>query len=214
MREAIFHLEDTQLEKVGLGDLLATAREAGLRSISDLVWHGSGGILLIRSEEPVPKDELAALDAVDWWERLETSGPDVTYLCEFTIPGLPEEFPLDEHGVTRHVRGVREQGIDVSVVGSQDDISRSVEVADDVGVNVLLERLADYRGPSTPLDSLTERQREVTRTAHEMGYYEVPRQATTDDVAAELGVEASTVVEHLQRAEANLVDRVLSDPEY
>lgn len=214
MREAIFHLEDTQLAKVGLGGLLATARDAGLRSISDLVWHGSGGILLIRVQHPVPVEELEAADAVDWWERLETSGPDVTYLCEITIPGLPEEFPLDEHGVTRHVRGVREGGIEVSVVGSQDEISRSVEMADDVGVNVLLERLADYRGPSTPLDSLTERQREVVRTAHEMGYYEVPRQATTDDVATDLGVEASTVVEHLQRAEANLVDRVLSNSEY
>lgn len=213
MREAIFHLEDTQLAKVGLGDLLATARDAGLRSISDLVWHGSGGILLFRVGEPVPAEELDDLDAVEWWERVETAGPDTTYLCEMTVPGLPEEFPLDEHGVTRHVRGVREGGIEMSIVGSQADISRSVEMADDVGVSVLLERLADYRGPSVPLDSLTERQREVIRTAHEMGYYEVPREATTGDVAAALGVESSTVVEHLQRAEANLVDRVLSDTE-
>ena len=47
--------------------------------------------------------------------------------------------------------------------------------------------------------------------AYEMGYYEVPREVSTADVAAELGVDASTVTEHLQRAEHNLLARYLRD---
>jgi len=61
-----------------------------------------------------------------------------------------------------------------------------------------------------PLDPLAERQREVLRTAYEMGHYDVPRGVSSADLAAELDVDASTVAEHLQRAERNLLTRQLS----
>lgn len=49
---------------------------------------------------------------------------------------------------------------------------------------------------------LTARQREVVATARDLGYYEVPREATLDDVADALGVAASTVSDHLRKAES------------
>lgn len=42
-----------------------------------------------------------------------------------------------------------------------------------------------------------------------MGYYDVPRNASTEEVAAELELDGSTVSEHLQRAERNVLRRVL-----
>ncbi|SFC70355.1 HTH DNA binding domain-containing protein [Halobiforma haloterrestris] len=51
---------------------------------------------------------------------------------------------------------------------------------------------------------------EGIRTAVDMGYYEVPREATAEEVAAELELDSSTVTEHLQRAERNVLTRVLS----
>ena len=38
-----------------------------------------------------------------------------------------------------------------------------------------------------------------------MGYYDVPRDATAKEVASEVGLDDSTVSEHLRRAERNLV---------
>jgi predicted DNA binding protein len=79
----------------------------------------------------------------------------------------------------------------------------------DAGMTVTLERLTEYDGPRTTADTLTERQREVVRTAYSMGYYEVPRSSSTEDVAERVGLDPSTVAEHLQRAEQNLLGEIL-----
>lgn len=55
-------------------------------------------------------------------------------------------------------------------------------------------------------ERLTDRQREVLRVAYDRGYYERPREATGEDVAAELGVSVSTFTQHVRVAERNLLD--------
>jgi len=62
---------------------------------------------------------------------------------------------------------------------------------------------------SSPLDCLTERQREVLRTAHRLGYFEVPRRIESRELARTLGLKAATVVEHLRKAEQRLLDFLL-----
>ena len=55
-------------------------------------------------------------------------------------------------------------------------------------------------------DRLTERQREVFETARQHGYYEWPRGTTADALADELGIAKATLLEHLRKAEAKLLD--------
>lgn len=55
------------------------------------------------------------------------------------------------------------------------------------------------------LPDLSPRQREALQTAVEMGYYQIPREHTTADVASALGVERRTAEEHLRRAENKLL---------
>ncbi|WP_436926012.1 helix-turn-helix domain-containing protein [Halosimplex amylolyticum] len=55
-------------------------------------------------------------------------------------------------------------------------------------------------------DGLTGPQREALRAAHEMGYFEIPRTASLDDVATELGISASSCSERLRRAQTHLVE--------
>ena len=55
------------------------------------------------------------------------------------------------------------------------------------------------------LPDLSPRQREALLTAVEMGYYRIPRDATTAEVASELGIERRTFEEHLRRAENKLL---------
>lgn len=62
---------------------------------------------------------------------------------------------------------------------------------------------------------LTDRQREALWVAHEMGYFEVPRTASLDEVASELDISAPSLSERLRRAQANLVDGfVAAESEY
>ncbi|WP_434522449.1 helix-turn-helix domain-containing protein [Halorubrum sp. AS12] len=52
---------------------------------------------------------------------------------------------------------------------------------------------------------MTDAQREVLVTAHEMGYFDTPRTATLADVADELGVSSASLSERLRRAQNHLV---------
>jgi predicted DNA binding protein len=61
-----------------------------------------------------------------------------------------------------------------------------------------------------PGDGLTDRQREALRTAYGMGYFDVPRGATLEEVAAELGVAASSASERLRRAQTRLVEETVA----
>jgi hypothetical protein len=49
--------------------------------------------------------------------------------------------------------------------------------------------------------SLTSRQQEVLRAAVDLGYFEIPREATCEDIADRVDVSAGTVGEHLRKIE-------------
>ncbi|MFD1598268.1 helix-turn-helix domain-containing protein [Halobellus rarus] len=83
----------------------------------------------------------------------------------------------------------------------------------DVSVRRLVRSDAGREGSDLVLvdrGELTERQREVLETAHEMGYFEYPKRANAGDVADELGVDDSTFVEHLSAAQGKLLSSILS----
>jgi predicted DNA binding protein len=181
-----------------------------LRDVTELVCHGAGGILQVQVDEPIPPADLDRFETVAWWERLTQSDAGVTYLFKIEPTDVSGTCALDEHATAHDVTDVREGGFDLSVVGSQEEISQSITAIDEAGMTPLLERLSDFEGsgPST-VETLTDRQREVVETAYSMGYYEIPRTATTEDVATELGLDPSTVAEHLQRAERNVLGQLL-----
>ncbi|WP_458185874.1 helix-turn-helix domain-containing protein [Haladaptatus sp. NG-WS-4] len=64
--------------------------------------------------------------------------------------------------------------------------------------------------PETALPDLSSRQREALVTAYEWGYYRIPRETTTADIAEEMGIERRTVEEHLRLAENKLVEGMVT----
>lgn len=82
MREAIIHILHTEYEKVGLGDLVSTFREAGLRDITELVYERGGCIVVITVEDLVDEAALSTTNAVTWWERLSGHADGVVHLCK------------------------------------------------------------------------------------------------------------------------------------
>jgi predicted DNA binding protein len=83
---------------------------------------------------------------------------------------------------------------------------------------VSLRRLTRSAGPGDAEDlvvvdraTLTDRQREVLETAHEMGYFEHPRTANATDVSEALGINRSTFAEHLASAQSKLLDAILDE---
>ncbi len=210
MREAHVSISESGYQKMGLEELATLVREAGLREFEELACHGDGAVIQIELERRVNEDRLDELDYVDQWELVTGSADRSLYIIEFTAPGLAKD--IAEHAdelIGTCSPDVTDRGVTMSLIGEQDDIRRVITGYMDAGVSPELRKLGDYNGQSRPLDTLTDRQREVVETAYEKGYYEVPRQASTDDVAKQLGVDPSTVAEHLQRAERNLLSRHL-----
>lgn len=56
------------------------------------------------------------------------------------------------------------------------------------------------------LDSLTTAQRDVFEHARATGYYEWPRETTTRELAADLDLSKTTLLEHLRKAETKLLN--------
>ena len=59
------------------------------------------------------------------------------------------------------------------------------------------------------LPKLTEKQARALLAAHDAGYYEFPRKATTEEVSLSLGIARSTFEQHLNRAEHHVVRALL-----
>ncbi|WP_435065325.1 bacterio-opsin activator domain-containing protein [Halobaculum sp. EA56] len=72
--------------------------------------------------------------------------------------------------------------------------------------------ITPVQGREAALRELTDRQLQALRTAHAMGYFERPREATAAEVADELGVTDSTFGQHLRVAERKVFDE-LFEPE-
>lgn len=73
-------------------------------------------------------------------------------------------------------------------------------------VEVTVEGIAGLEAvPRAAPAVLSERQRAAVDAALELGYYEVPREATQADVAEAIGCAPSTAAEHLRKAEATLI---------
>lgn len=210
MREANVTVSDSGFDAMGIEELVSLGREAGIRDLEELACHGTGAVVQVEVESRYDEEGLSALTCVDQWEHVTETDGGHLYVIAFTAPELPDslaEQAEDLIGTCDPELG--DGNATMSLVGPQETISGTIGEYEAAGISPDLRKLGSYEGRDEPVDALTDRQREVIRTAFEMGYYEVPREVSTEQVAAELDLDASTVAEHLQRAERNVLSRVL-----
>lgn len=210
MREAQVTIGDPEFDTMGIEGLVSLCRDAGLREFEELVCHGDGAVVQVELETRVDEPTLSALECVTEWQRIASSDEASVYVIAFTAPDLPEHLGdrmADLVGTCDPV--LTDHGATLSFVGSRDAISNTVSEYETAGVSLTLQRLGAFESSERPIDELTDRQREVIQTAYEKGYYDVPRAVTTEDIAADLDLDPSTVAEHLQRAERNLLSHHL-----
>lgn len=100
----------------------------------------------------------------------------------------------------------------MTLVGEGENLQQLVEaIPDDIETTV--EEIGEYdRRYGTLAGAMTDRQYEAVRVAVELGYYETPREATLEDVADALHCAPSTASDHLQKAEAAVLNRLVEGP--
>jgi hypothetical protein len=100
----------------------------------------------------------------------------------------------------------------VEMIGKENEIKKLVHYANRWGDNsfkILGLTSIDAKGESL-LSKLTTRQKQTLLTAYALGYYDVPRRISSDDLSRHLDVDKSTIVEHLRKAERKLIGAIIA----
>jgi len=106
--------------------------------------------------------------------------------------------------------GIGDGKVKISFLGSEVQVKEFLERIAVLGIRYRVVLLADASfSPISPLNDLTEKQREVLLTAYKLGYYDIPRKITSEELAKKLNLVDSTVVEHLRKAEQRLIRHII-----
>lgn len=212
LREAVVSLSWSEFKALGFEEVVPHFRSAGIREVE--VIEDTGRHFLLQLEVESPLEDLFHLDpdcVVQWDYITETEEDGYRYLLELTAMALPPS--ITDH--YEQLIGTCDLSFDndcvtMSLVGQQSTIKSVLDNFKSIGVIPDICRLGDYMGEGSLSATLTDRQFEVLTTAYNMGYYDVPRQATTSVIAEELEIDPGTVAELLQRAERNILRRELT----
>ena len=95
-------------------------------------------------------------------------------------------------------------------IADRDALGRYREACETRNIQFRFEAIYEEReGTTKATTRVTDVQRETLTTARELGYYEIPREASLADVANQCDVSSQAVSERLRRGTASLVDAVL-----
>lgn len=157
-------------------------------------------------------------DDLDAFERAAARDPTVTDIAPVTAaPGRrvyrarpTVECPLlsstdaDAYACETHIDG---SGWWLRVrFADRDALLSFNEYCRDRGLDPAVVRLGTGEGDAP---GLTADQRDLLQTAYETGYYETPREASQEDLAASFDVSPSSVSQRLRRATGELVENTL-----
>lgn len=187
-------------------DLSKRFPEVTFRVVSVFVRGGAGvGVLEVEAADPLSVlsqvgdyDDVAELDLL--WSD------EGTALVQFesTTPALV--LPAMRAGVPlRTPFEIRDGRTRWELTTPRGRLAELGDQLDAAGIEYDLRSVGDP-APGSPVDVLTDRQREVLLHARAVGYYDVPRTASLTEVATSLGVAKATASGILHRAESHLVD--------
>jgi DNA-binding CsgD family transcriptional regulator len=127
------------------------------------------------------------------------------------VPQPPKDMKIPKMLMTRPPDFLDVDRMKVELIGKEKEIKGFLQYANKWSNNsfkILGLTSIDAKGESL-LSKLTPRQRQMLLTAYALGYYDVPRRVSSDDVSKQLGVDKSTLVEHLRKAERKLIGGII-----
>ncbi|EMA03228.1 transcriptional regulator [Haloferax mediterranei ATCC 33500] len=159
-------------------------------------------------------------DVLELQERFDSRGKNVApgpVAREFFLEYDPSDMICPQllkqgfvHGAPTQIENGRERW-EVWFAGARDEIQDRIQaVMDDTGAEIRVASISSAEGAEPErgrrLDTLTRSQRQAFELAREEGYYRWPREVSTRELAAELDISKTTLLEHLRKAESKLLD--------
>lgn len=178
-------------------------------------WNFAGdelGIMhYVEGNREAFRKRLEAIPEVREYELTPAGEAFYAYVRDATTGPLRELFGAVADSSAVVIPPVEYEGgtVSYSVFGPAGEIESAIERVPDP-IEVRVEAVGGMRGVPGLADSLlSDRQREALEAALDAGYYEVPREAGHEAVAAALGCAPSTAAEHLRKGEAAVLRAVL-----
>jgi hypothetical protein len=128
------------------------------------------------------------------------------------VPPPPKDMKMPKMLMARPPDFLDIDRMKVELVGKEKEIKEFLQYANKWSNNsfkILGLTSIDTKGESL-LSKLTPRQRQMLLTAYALGYYDVPRKISSDDLSRHLNVDKSTIVEHLRKAERKLMGGIIA----
>lgn len=110
-----------------------------------------------------------------------------------------------KHIVPEYPLRYTDRGITLTLVGTEDALQEAAMEFSSLVRTELVQRGEYQQELDNIARLLTDRQAELLKVAIEMGYFEIPRNATYNEIGERVGVNPSTVSEHLQRVESKIL---------
>jgi len=98
----------------------------------------------------------------------------------------------------------------MTYLGNGKQIRAFLERVEKMEVKYRVVSIMDAKFPrNSPLSRLTEKQRRVLAAAYSLGYYDIPRRISSQELGERLKIGSSTVVGHRRRAERRLLSELM-----
>ncbi|SEW13001.1 PAS domain S-box protein [Halobacterium jilantaiense] len=191
-------------------------------TIDHAVPVGDGEFLVYGSAAPVAMDAVRTMaESMPHWRGLTVRGDDDAPSFEVRVSDPPVLSTVASLG--GYVDGAVIEGGDLRItvhLAPTVDARTVIDSVTETYPNAeMLRRRQITRVHESPqplpgqlLDELTDRQRAAVEAAYHAGFFEWPRDASGEEVAASLDVSPPTFHQHLRKAERKLFESLLAAP--
>lgn len=154
---------------------------------------------------------LSRDETIDTYERVVNQGAEAIYRFEYDSEALVFSEAIAEVGGVSLYWVNEDTTWTVQVwLPDREALALLWEYATDYDIEFTIERVSNHVTLGEPNSNLTQTQRDAIFRAFEMGYFEEPREATLDEVAAELGITQPAASGLLRRGINRLVTSLVA----
>ena len=119
---------------------------------------------------------------------------------------------LSDNGGYVVSREIREGKVNLTFLGSARQIKKLLEDFQRLKMRYRISLLTDAKfSLDSPLNVLTEKQREVLIAAYRLGYYNLPRKISLRQLAKKLNLHKSALATHCRKAELRLLAQTIGE---
>jgi len=132
---------------------------------------------------------------------------------ESCVPKPPKDIKPPKMLMARPPDFLDVDRMKVEMIGKENEIKKLLHYTNKWGDNsfkILGLTSIDTKGASL-LSKLTLRQRQMLLTAYALGYYDMPRRISSDELSRHLKLDKSTIVEHLRKAERKIIGGIIAE---